>query len=233
MELYYCETSCASHKVMLYLSEMGIVHDKKHIDLRKQEHLSSDYRSINPDGLVPTLVDDGEVVCGSTDMMRYLDNKYVSGEKILSPMEKNQVVEFCYQLEKLHDPYLRTLSYHLLFMNRDLSAEKKQALLDLAANHPNQARGEFLKDAVLQQLDADLIKQSYAAIDAFVMDLEVLLKHGKGEYLFADKYTMADAAALATLFRIKKLKLPIQSNLVEQYYLQNQQKESFKLAGMK
>jgi glutathione S-transferase len=217
---------------MLYLSEMRIAHDKKHIDLRKQEHLSTDYRRINPDGLVPTLVDAGEVICGSTDIMRYLDDKYVAGKQSLSPMEKNQVVEFCYQLEKLHDPYLRTLSYHLLFISRDISAEKKQVLLKLAADHPNQARGEFLKDAVLQQFDAHLIKQSYAAIDAFVMDLDILLKHGKGEYLFADKYTMADAASLATLFRLKKLNLPIQSNRVEQYYLQNQQRDSFKLAGI-
>lgn len=229
IKLYYCETSCASHKVMLFLSEYEYKCELMHIDLRKQEHISSDYCKINPKGLVPALIDESKnkVICGSTDIMLYL-----------LPESSTEIVQYCRDLEALHDPYLRTLSYHLLFMYKTISTEKKNQLLHLAKTHPFKERGEFLEKAILKQLDPKLIDKSYERIEESMRHMENMLKHNNFNskdaiFIFGKHYTMADAAALATLYRIKKLNIPIKSDLVTEYYLLHTERESFNIAQIK
>ncbi len=75
--LHHCNISYASHKARLYLAEKGLPWHSVHIDLRKQENISSDYRNINPNGVVLAMQDEqGKIHCGSTELMQYLEKTY-------------------------------------------------------------------------------------------------------------------------------------------------------------
>ena len=57
--LYHTSHSTCSQKVRLVLHEKGVKFDEVRIDLAKKEQLKPDYLALNPNGVVPTLVDDG------------------------------------------------------------------------------------------------------------------------------------------------------------------------------
>ena len=46
------------------------------LKLDKGEHAKSDYLEINPKGLVPSLINDGEVITESIDILSYIERKF-------------------------------------------------------------------------------------------------------------------------------------------------------------
>src|SRR3990167_9835483 len=151
LTLYHCHNSYASQKVRLYLAERSIPWESHHIDLLKQEHITKEYVKINPRGLVPALDDDGKIILNSTDIMQYIEDHYVKDILIGADLSR-QIYEFGKKDEDLHDPHIRTLSYHYLWMNREASPEEVDRVLTLAKKHPDRARGEFLARAIQRQI---------------------------------------------------------------------------------
>ena len=66
LELYHNGMSTCSQKVRFCLAEKGLDWTDHHMDLRAGEQHLPDYLRINPNGVVPTLVDDGRVIIEST-----------------------------------------------------------------------------------------------------------------------------------------------------------------------
>lgn len=74
--LYLNWNAVCAQKVLLCLTEKGIPADIKHIDLAKFEQLEPAYLALNPNGVVPTLVDEDFIVTESTVINEYLDDKF-------------------------------------------------------------------------------------------------------------------------------------------------------------
>ena len=60
--LYDGTTSVCAIKVRLALAEKGLEFKSRNIDLRKGEQFAADYLNLNPNAVVPTLVDNDEVI---------------------------------------------------------------------------------------------------------------------------------------------------------------------------
>jgi glutathione S-transferase len=61
--LYNAAHSTCSQKVRICLAEKGLAFNDMRLDIGKaKQHLKPDYLKINPNGVVPTLVDDGQVI---------------------------------------------------------------------------------------------------------------------------------------------------------------------------
>ena len=58
------------------LHEKGVKWTSHHLDLLREENITSEYFAIHPKGLVPTLVHDGTVIIESTDIIHYLDETF-------------------------------------------------------------------------------------------------------------------------------------------------------------
>ena len=78
MQLYHYFRSSASYRVRIALNLKGLAHEKTQIHLLKQggEQLQPEFRAINPDGLVPALVDDGQIINQSLAIIEYLDETH-------------------------------------------------------------------------------------------------------------------------------------------------------------
>ena len=75
--LHFMGSSC-SQKTRIFLNLKGIEWESHHIDLSKNENYTEWFMGINPRGLVPVLVDDGDVIIESNDILEYLDSKFPS-----------------------------------------------------------------------------------------------------------------------------------------------------------
>lgn len=70
--LHFRGSSC-SQKVRTILAEKGIDYVSHHVNLARNEHVTPWFLGINPRGVVPVLVHDGEVHIESNDIMAYVD----------------------------------------------------------------------------------------------------------------------------------------------------------------
>jgi maleylpyruvate isomerase len=87
IKLYEFFRSSASYRVRIALNLKGLEYEHVGIHLRRGggEQFSPEYRALNPQEMVPTLVDGGDVLLQSLAIIEYLDEKYP--EPALLPVE--------------------------------------------------------------------------------------------------------------------------------------------------
>ena len=74
--LYDYWRSSAAYRVRIALNLKGIEYESRQVDLREGEQRSSEYRALNPQGLVPLLEIDGHRLTQSLAIINYLDVRY-------------------------------------------------------------------------------------------------------------------------------------------------------------
>ena len=87
LELYSAPQSTCSQKVRLTLAEKNLNFVEHKMKLFQNDQLKPEYLKLNPNGIVPTLVDDGTPIIDSSVIMEYLDEVYP--EIALSPVPRN------------------------------------------------------------------------------------------------------------------------------------------------
>ncbi len=77
MKLYSYFRSGAAYRARIALNLKGVPYDIISVHLRRGEHLSQDYKAINPQARIPALeLDDGMVIAQSPAILEYLEEKY-------------------------------------------------------------------------------------------------------------------------------------------------------------
>jgi maleylpyruvate isomerase len=73
MRLYTYFRSSAAYRVRIALNLKGLSYEPIPVHLRKDEQNAAGYRAINPQGLIPTLTEDGHAIGQSLAIIEYLD----------------------------------------------------------------------------------------------------------------------------------------------------------------
>ncbi len=76
MKLYGYFRSSAAFRVRIALNLKGLAYEQASIHLRRNEQQKDDYLALNPQGLVPTLDDEGELLTQSLAIIEYLDETH-------------------------------------------------------------------------------------------------------------------------------------------------------------
>lgn len=84
MKLYDYFRSSAAFRVRIALNIKGLEADQESVHLRRKDQRSDAYLAVNPQGLVPTLVDDdGTVVTQSLAIIEYLDETRLDTPRLM------------------------------------------------------------------------------------------------------------------------------------------------------
>jgi maleylpyruvate isomerase len=78
MKLYNFFRSGTSHRLRIALNLKGLAVDYIPVDLRTEQHLQAAFKALNPQGLVPALVDVDQVLIQSPAIIEWLEERYPS-----------------------------------------------------------------------------------------------------------------------------------------------------------
>ena len=122
IELYHASMSTCAQKVRMTLAEKQLDWDSKLLDLRASDQHQPDYLKLNPNGVVPTLVDDGQVVIESTVICEYLDDAYPDPAlKPEAPLARATMRQWTKRLDEVLHFYTGVLSGSIAFRYQHLA----------------------------------------------------------------------------------------------------------------
>ena len=78
MKLYNFFRSGTSHRLRIALNLKGLPVDYVAVDLRTEQHLAPEFKALNPQGLVPALVDGERVMIQSPAIIEWLEERHPS-----------------------------------------------------------------------------------------------------------------------------------------------------------
>jgi glutathione S-transferase len=203
LKLYNAPHSTCSQKVRICLAEKGLPFEDVRLDIGKgKEHLKPEYLKLNPNGVVPTLVDDDKVVIDSSVICEYLDEAYPAVRLSPdSPVERARMRAWMRYLEEVPTAAVRVPSFNMAFLPRFAGLDRTQFEAQEAGPRP--IRKHFYRrmgpngfkkedvDASLEQLTATCARM-HAALE-------------KGPWLLGDMYTLADIIVAPSIDRMADL----------------------------
>lgn len=180
MKLYHFPMSPNTVKVMAVMNKLGIKPEEVVLDLTKGETHNPDYKAVNPNALIPTLVDGDFVLWESNAIMLYLAEKHDSD---LLPKDLQGRAEVN-----------KWLSWQLAHFGRGIG----MAVFERVA--PNFIEG--------YQVDEGALKKGLEMIERFVPVLDAHVADRK--FVLGDKPSLADIALAASLIHWRMAKLPLE-----------------------
>lgn len=113
--LYGYYRSSAAYRVRIALNLKGLAYRQQPVNLLQGEQRDPAYLAVNPQGLVPALLDGGQLLTQSLAICEYLDEAYPDTPALLpaSPLERARVralaLSICADIHPLHNA--RVLKY--------------------------------------------------------------------------------------------------------------------------
>jgi len=182
MQFYGFFRSSTSYRLRIALALKGLDYEAHYVSLPKMEQRSAAYLAINPQGLVPTLVDEGRAYTQSLAIMEYLDERHP--EPPLLPRDLHQRA------------YVRSLS--------QIVACEIHPLNNVRVLKHLQGRWGFSED------DRDTWYRHWIAEG--LRNLEATLIHERlhGRFCLGDAPGMADICLVPQIFNAQRFDCPLQ-----------------------
>lgn len=203
--LYHAHHSTCSQKVRIVLHEKGLDFEAIQLELGNKDQLKPDYLALNPNGVVPTLVDGDDVIVDSSVICEYLDERYP--EPGLSPdtiVGRAHMRAWMRYFEEVPTAAIRVPSFNRAFLYRFEGLD--QARFEAEQMNVRKVRKELFQrmakptgfasadiDRALEELDA-----TCARMDAALAD---------GPWLMGAQFTLADILVIPSIDRMADLGL--------------------------
>lgn len=201
IELFHNHASTCSQKVRICLAEKSLGFVSRHVDLSKFEHLTPQYLAINPNGVVPAMRHDGEVIIESTVICEYLDEVYA--RPALSPpgaVGRAHMRAWLRFIDEVPSMAVRVPT----FQNLVLPAYQKldrATFEQLADSMP--IRKQFILRMGQDGFSSSEYQASIEQLDRSLRRMEGALE--RGPWLLGETYSLADICVAPLLHRMAEL----------------------------
>lgn len=203
LTLYHAPTSVCSQKVRVGLAEMGLDYESILLDLQKGDQFDQNYLKLNPDAVVPTLVDDGLVIVESSLVLEYLDREYNDNRL----MPKDRSAEAAARHWLLHCIAIHASINSMTFstaMRRKFLAEKSpEEIAEILAKMPDPVMRMKRKDLFDRGLTSPFVGQALMYLRRMFEDMVAALRHG--DWITGSEFGVADIALVAYVDRLEQL----------------------------
>ena len=204
LELYHSINSVCAQKVRIALEEKRL-QAKDHIMTLRGDQFEPAYLKLNPGGVVPTLIHDGEPIIESSLILYYIDDAFPEPPLMpKSPRLRHRVRMY----NKLIDEYVHNSCMILTFATAFRPAFLKmapEAWQAEIAKSPLKRRAEYKRSVIEHGLDsefvADALMQHRKLLSLMAASLD------SGPYLAGETFSNADCAVIPYILRLELLKL--------------------------
>ncbi len=201
LELYHTATSTCSQKVRMTLAEKGVEFVSRNVNLRLNENLTPEYLKLNPNGVVPTLVHDGNVILDSSVICEYLDE--VFPQPRLGPDDavgRAHLRKWLRFLEEVPTAAIRVPTFHMA-LKPFAGVDQETYRTERADIRP--LRKHFYRKMKSGGFSQDEIEASLDQLDLTLRRMEDAL--AKGPWLMGQQFSLADIVVIPTIDRLDDL----------------------------
>jgi glutathione S-transferase len=203
--LYHATASVASAKTRLVLHEKHLDWQGEILDLQRGDHHRPEYRTLNPNAVVPTLVHDGRVITESTVIMEYLDEAFpISPLMSSEPYSRALARLWMRKIDDCLHGACATLTFAIAF--RRFLLKKTPAELEARFRAIQDATvREARRLAVMRGIAAPQVPLALQYYNKYLGEMEEALS--RLPYLAGDVYSLVDAAVTPYVYRAEMLGL--------------------------
>jgi len=203
LKLYNAPHSTCSQKVRICLAEKGLAFEDIRLDIGKgREHLKPEYLKLNPNGVVPTLVDGDDVIVDSSVICEYLDEKYPAVRLTPEdPAGRARMRAWMRYLEEVPTAAVRVPSFNMAFLPR--FEHLSPAQFDAEEAGPRPVRKHFYRRMGQNGFKKEDVEASLDQIAATCARMNGALD--KGPWLLGRFYSLADIIVAPLIDRMADL----------------------------
>jgi len=203
LTLYHFWSSTCSRKVRITLAEKAIAWESHHIDIiTKLENLEPCYVKLNPNGVVPTLDHDGNIIIESNIIIEYLDDTFPDNP--LKPVDTYHRALMRLWLDtaetNIHKN-INIVSYnkrHVPRMNKMFTKEEQREIL---MRFPGASKRAVMLKRLEQGVSAQEEKFAADRLADVVDQMEKTLS--QSQWLAGDCFSLADIAVAPFIERFE------------------------------
>jgi glutathione S-transferase len=199
--LYNAPQSTCSQKVRICLWEKDLDFSEVKLDLFKGDQLTAEYKQLNANGVVPTLVHDDEVITDSSVIIEYLDELFP--EAPLSPSNaagRAHMREWLRFFEEVAAPAVRVPSYNRVFLRHFQSMTEEEFI---AFGESKPLRKEFFLKMGRSGYSDEEMQQAENRLRMTATRMESHLQNA-GPWLLGD-YSLADICIVPVMIRMNDI----------------------------
>ena len=233
LKLYHNEMSVCAQKVRIVLAEKNLAWESVHLNLFAGEARTVEYKKLNPNGVVPTLItEDGEVIIESTIITEYLDDAFpLPSIKPPTPYLTAQTRLWAKKIDDWVHAGTATVSNAVAFRFKHLEGKTEEEIKQYYNAIPDPARRERLWDLAMNGTDSKYFSTTILQFEALfkMMDL-TLTEH---TWLAGENYSLADIALTPYIARFDHLalmKLFDNRPAIVRWYNKVRERDSYKTA---
>lgn len=206
LELYHNSMSTCSAKARIALGAKGLEWKSHVLNLRMAETQRPDYLKLNPDGVVPTLIHDGEVICESTVIIEYLDEAFPDPPlKPADALGRARMRGWMVQVDESVHPVTGTLTWALSTANVMRAMHTQKELDDYLAGLQVADKRIRRREIFELGVRAPMVSEALKRMDRLCGHIEEQLT--KTAWLAGGSFTLADIALAPYLTRMNMLGL--------------------------
>ena len=205
IELYHNDMSVCAQKVRFALAEKKLKWEGHHLNLRAGDQQKPEYLKLNPNAVVPTLVDNGTVIIESTVINEYLDDAYP--EPSLRPTDsiaRARMRLWTKQLDEGVHAATSVVSTAIAFRYQKLAIGMEE-LEKFHQKMPDPVKRERSWENITRGVESRYFADAVKRFDKLLGDMEAELL--EGPWLSGKDFSLADIGYAPYIMRLEHLQM--------------------------
>ena len=204
--LYNAPQSTCSQRVRFVLNAKRLAFTEVKLDLLAGDQLKPDYLKLNPNGVVPTLDHDGQIVIDSAVIGEYLDEIAPEPENFTppEPLARAHMRALMHFIDEMPAAAIRVPTFNLAFLPR-FAAMSEADFLAFAESKP--LRKEFMLAMGRKGFSDAEMMSALDRLARTLIRMDDEIGNSGGPWLLGGRATLADICVMPAIVRMADLGL--------------------------